>query len=58
MVHDTSGHMAVYGPVRHQNNIIWTSEASVRILPYDLQCHELFSIYSYVGFKSSLELVL
>ena len=50
--------MAVYGPVRHQKNITWTSEDSVRILPYDLQCHELFSIYSYVGFKRSLELVL
>jgi hypothetical protein len=28
--------MAVYGPVRHQKNIIWTSEASVHILPYML----------------------
>ena len=27
------GHMAVCGPVRHQKNIIWTSEASVHILP-------------------------
>jgi hypothetical protein len=46
--------MAVYGPVRHQKNIIWTSEASVHkyffgdgpvhILPYDPQCHELFAI--------------
>jgi hypothetical protein len=27
-----SGHMAVYGPVRHQKNIIWTSEASVHII--------------------------
>ena len=25
-------HMAVYGPVRHQTNIIWTSEASVHII--------------------------
>jgi hypothetical protein len=24
--------MAVYGPVRHQTNIIWTSEASVHII--------------------------
>ena len=24
--------MAVYGPVRHQKNIIWTSEASVHII--------------------------
>jgi hypothetical protein len=55
---EKGGHMAVYGPVRHQKNITWTSEDSVRILPYDLQCHELFSIYSYVGFKRSLELVL
>jgi len=30
--------------VRHQKNIIWTSEASVHILPYDPQCHELFDI--------------
>ena len=47
--------MAVYGPVRHQKNIIWTSEASVHIiffgdgpvhiLPYDPQYHELFAIY-------------
>jgi hypothetical protein len=46
--------MAVYGPVRHQKNIIWTSEASVHIiffgdgpvhiLPYDPQSHELFAI--------------
>jgi hypothetical protein len=28
----SSGHMAVYGPVRHQKNIIWTSEASVHII--------------------------
>jgi hypothetical protein len=27
IVHGTEGHMAVYGPVRHQKNIIWT-EAS------------------------------
>ena len=26
------GHMAVYEPVRHQKNIIWTSEASVHII--------------------------
>ena len=25
IVHVTSGHMAVYGPVRHPKNIIWTS---------------------------------
>ena len=47
--------MAVYGLVRHQINIIWTSEASVHIiffgdgpvhiLPYDPQCHELFAIF-------------
>ena len=29
IVHVTSGHMAVYGPVCHQTNIIWTAEASV-----------------------------
>ena len=32
IVHVTSGHMAVYGPVRHQTHIIWTSEASVHII--------------------------
>jgi hypothetical protein len=47
--------MAVYGPVRHPKNSIWTSEASVHIiffgdgpvhiLPYDPQCHELFFYY-------------
>jgi hypothetical protein len=36
--------MAVYGAVRHQKIIIWTSEASVHILPYDPQYHELFAI--------------
>jgi hypothetical protein len=24
IVHGTEGHLAVYGPVRHQKNIIWT----------------------------------
>jgi hypothetical protein len=24
IVHGTEGHMVVYGPVRHQQNIIWT----------------------------------
>jgi hypothetical protein len=48
-------HMTIYEPVRHQKNIIWTSETSahiiffgdgpVHILPYDPQCHELFAIY-------------
>ena len=42
IVHVTSGHMAVCGPVRHQKNIIWTS---VHIPPYDPQCHELLAIY-------------
>ena len=43
--------MAVYEQVRHQQNIIWTSEAyffgdgPVHILPYDPQCHELFATY-------------
>jgi hypothetical protein len=39
--------MAVYGPVRHQKNIIWTEASNdrpVHILPYDPQCHELFAI--------------
>ena len=27
IVHGTEGHMAVYGSVRHQKNIIWTSAA-------------------------------
>jgi hypothetical protein len=46
--------MAVYGPVRHQKNIIWTEQLRsiyyfwgdepVHILPYDPQCHELFAI--------------
>ena len=48
--------MAVYGPVRHQKNIIWTEASEVpevhilffgdgpgHILPYDPQCHELFA---------------
>jgi hypothetical protein len=47
--------MTVYGPVRHQKNIIWTEasevhiiffgDGPVHILPYDPQCHELFAIY-------------
>ena len=37
-------HMAVYGPVRHQKNIIWTSEASVNIIFFfvtdrSIYCH-------------------
>ena len=46
--------MAVYEQVRHQKNIIWTSEAyffgdgPVHILPYDPQCHELFAIYIFL----------
>jgi hypothetical protein len=32
--------MAVYGPVRHQKNIIWTSEASVHIKIVVLHWHE------------------
>ena len=32
MVHDTEGHMAVYGPVRHQTNIIWTEASGVHII--------------------------
>jgi hypothetical protein len=52
---NSSCHFGSYGPVHHQKNIIWTSEASVHIiyfgdgpvhiLPYDPQCHELFAIY-------------
>ena len=46
MVHVTSGHMAVYGPVRHPKNIIlyFFGDGPVHILPYDPQCHELFAI--------------
>jgi hypothetical protein len=32
IVHDTEGHIAVYGPVCHTQYIIWT----------DAKCHELF----------------
>ena len=35
IVHGTEGHMAVYGPVRHPKNIIWTEASEVHILPYD-----------------------
>jgi hypothetical protein len=58
--------MAVYGSVRHQNNIIWTSEASVHIiffwwrtvhiLPYDPQCHELFAIYGQKWINNTIRL--
>jgi hypothetical protein len=32
IVHGTEGHMAVYGPVRHQINIIWTEASEVHII--------------------------
>jgi hypothetical protein len=46
--------------VRHQKNIIWTSEASVHVLPYDPQCHELFAIsikLNSIQFKILLPLI-
>jgi hypothetical protein len=33
MVHGTEGHNAVYGPVRHQKNIIWT-KATVSVVSF------------------------
>ena len=49
--------MAVYGPVRHQKNIIWTEVSEVHMIfllvtnrsiychmSHDPQCHELFAI--------------
>ena len=62
IVHGTEGHMAVYGSVRHQTNIIWTEafevpevhilffgDGPVHILPYDPQCHELLAkLYFYL----------
>jgi hypothetical protein len=29
IVHGLSGHMAVYGPVVHQKNIIWTEASAI-----------------------------
>ena len=55
IVHGTKGHMAVYGPGCHPQNIIWT-EAKLRSiyyfvgdrpvpkLPFGPKCHELFVI--------------
>jgi hypothetical protein len=60
ILHVTSGHMAVYGPVRHQKNIIWTSEASVHIIfcwwwtgPYIytfICCHMTLSAMNYLQY--------
>ena len=52
IVHVTSGHMAVYGPVRHQKYIIWTSEASVHIIFFvtdrSIYCHMTLSAMNYL----------
>jgi hypothetical protein len=32
IVHGTEGHMAVFGPVRHQKNISWTEASEVHII--------------------------
>jgi hypothetical protein len=55
IVHGTKGHMAVYGPVCHPQNIIWTEaklrsiyyymdDRPVHKLPFGPKCHELFVI--------------
>ena len=32
IVHGTEGHIAVYEPVRHQKNIIWTEASEIHII--------------------------
>ena len=45
IVHGTKGHMTVYGPGCHPQNIIWTEgERPVHKLPFGPKCHELFVI--------------
>jgi hypothetical protein len=55
IVHGTKGHMAVYGPGCHPQNIIWTEaklrsiyyfvgDRPVHKLPFGPKCHELFVI--------------
>jgi hypothetical protein len=54
------GHMAVYGPVRHQKNIIWTSEASVHpyniflVMDRSIYCHMTLSAMNYLLFNISV----
>jgi hypothetical protein len=55
IVHGTKGHMAVYGPGCHPQNIIWTEgklrfiyyfvgDRPVHKLPFGPKCYELFVI--------------
>jgi hypothetical protein len=55
IVHGTNGHMAIYGPGCHPQNIIWTEaklrslyyfvgDRPVHKLPIGPMCHELFAI--------------
>ena len=55
IVHGIKGHMVVYGPGCHPQNIIWTEaklrsiyyfvgDRPVHKLPFGLKCHELFVI--------------
>ena len=63
MVHVTTGHMAVYGPVRHQKkyymdlrsfgpyNIFWVTDQSI-------YCHMTLSAMNYLLFIQSLCIVI
>jgi hypothetical protein len=52
--------MAVYGPVRHQKNIIWTSEASVHIIFFwwvtdrSIYCHMTLSAINYLLYNNNM----
>jgi hypothetical protein len=48
---NTEGHMAVYGPVRHQKNIIWT-EASDLYMDWSIYCHMTRSDMNYLLYNS------
>jgi hypothetical protein len=50
LVHGTKGHMAIYGPGCHPQNIIWT-EAKLSTIYYcvgDRPVHKLPLIFSYI----------
>ena len=51
IVHGTEGHMAVYGPVRHQKNSIWTEACPYNIFlvtDRSIYCHMTRSDMNYL----------
>ena len=69
IVHGTKGHMAVYGPGCHPQNIIWTEaklrsiyyivgDRQVHKLPFGLKCQELFVILYSIHVNQSDDIFL